>query len=226
MSLDVADHEFLLDVRRTGMMADLLADNTETSPRPSRLGIPKWVKLLVVVDAVVLAVALGVFAVLHRSDERENIVNAGYRGSRPPAGQQVPDLSKVRGISPALPATSTFKGAPTLYVATCMKCPSGDIVGGAMRRLGERSFPKGTHVEIIAWQGDAATWRSDWQIPASLPIHVVTGAASIYDVKRTLGIGDYGFSYLYDSAGTWRASYALQTMLPEDIVHDMGVAAG
>jgi hypothetical protein len=200
--------------------------HTERGPvRLQRLTIPRWVKLLVLVDVVVLAAAITTFALMHRSDQRANIANVGLRGSKPPDGQVRPDLSKVDGIIPAMPSAQSLRGHTVFLVSTCMDCPSGEIIGGALRRLAARDLPSGTRVEVVAWQGDVAKWRSDWHIPSSVPIHVVTGAASIFDVKRTLGIGDNGFGYLYDPKGTWRASYAVQLLQPDDIVHDMGVVA-
>lgn len=207
-------------------MANEIRLSEDKSPVRARVGIPKWVKLMMVADMVVLIAAVSIYVALHRTDDRENVVNAGLRGSKPPSGQRMPDLSGVAGISPALPSRAAARGTTTLLVATCMECPSGDIVGGAMRRLGARDLPDDTRVEIIGWQGDAAGWRAEWGIPESLPIHLVSGANSIGAVKTTLGIGDNGFAYLYDPTGTWRASYAVQLMQPDDIVHDMDELAG
>ncbi|MCW2950135.1 MAG: hypothetical protein JWN41_1148 [Thermoleophilia bacterium] len=186
--------------------------------------IPRWVKVLVAADVVVLLAITGVFISMQRDDTRDNVVNRGLRGSRPPAHQRMPDLSGRASISPRVPEPSVLRGKVVLLVSTCMACPSGDVIGGALRRIGERGIPNEARVEIVAWQGDAAQWRRAWHIPQSMPVHVVTGPA-VDDVKRTLGIGDNGFGYLYDTHGVWRASYAVQLLQADDVAHDMRAVA-
>ncbi|MBC7461422.1 MAG: hypothetical protein H7287_08670, partial [Thermoleophilia bacterium] len=87
-------------------------------------------------------------------------------------------------------------------------------------------LPDGARIEVIGWEGKVDAWRSAWGIPDSLPVHVVSGDGPVGEVKLALGIGDNGFAYLYDGAGRWRASYAVQLMQPDDIVHDMKELAG
>jgi len=211
---------YLLVARPPTTMADEIRNSMETSP-PRRRVVPPWVKYLVIADVVILAVIVAVYVAMRGTDDRENVANEGLRGSKPPAGQRIPDLSKITGMSPAMPSPSELRGDVTLYVATCMECPSGDIVAGALRRLGERDLPDGTRLEAVVWEGDADAWRSEWNISDDVPLHVVTGADSVALVKRALNIGDNGFAYLYDAEGVWRSSFAVQLMQRDDIVHDM-----
>ena len=66
----------------------------------------RWVKLLVLVDLVLFAFAVGGWAWLHRDSAEANAVNPGLRGSLPPAGARMPDLSGIAGIEPPMPAPS------------------------------------------------------------------------------------------------------------------------
>ena len=177
------------------------------------------------VDVAVLLAAVVVYVVLGRGDARENVANVGLRGSRPPAHQTMPDLSNIRGVVPAVPAPAAFRGDVTLLVATCMQCPSGDVIGGALRRLADRDLPDHARIVVVAWSGDVAAWRAEWKLPASLPIHVVRSPSSVPTMKVRLGIGDNGFGYLYGRTGAWRASYAVQLLQPDDVLHDMRVLA-
>lgn len=195
-------------------------------PANRRLAARRWVKVLVLVDILVVVAAVVLYLVLGRSDERENVANVGLRGSRPPAGQTVPDLSKVEGLTPPFPAPRSLRGDVTLLVATCMRCPSGDVIGGALRRLAGRDLPDNARIEVIGWDGDVSAWRAEWKLPARLPIHVVEGASPVSNIKVRLGIGTNGFGYLYDRSGRWRASYAVQLLQPDDVIHDMRALAG
>jgi hypothetical protein len=195
-------------------------------PASRRLAARRWVKVLVLVDIVVVVAAVSVYLVMRQGDPRGNVANVGLRGSRPPAGQKMPDLSKVSGMEPDMPAPASMRGDVTLVVATCMQCPSGDVIGGALRRLTDRDLPEGARIEVVGWGGDVAAWRAEWKLPKRLAIHVVRTPSSVSKVKVLLGIGTNGFGYLYDRGGVWRASYAVQLLQPDDVVHDMRVLAG
>lgn len=195
---------------------------------------------LVVIDVVVLAVVLGVWLALRASggsDERGNVVNAGLRGSRPPAGQRMPDLSGIEGIAPPVPSPRALRGSSVALVGTCMTCRSGDVYGGYLGRLEESDRPDGSRIVVIGWDGDAEVWRDSWRIakdggPAGIELHVATTEAAADEVRRALGVGaragseESGVVYLYDSRGRWRSTFFLGQLNRDDIRYDLEQLAG
>lgn len=133
----------------------------------------------------------------------------------------MPDLSRVRGLSPAVPAPSALRAGPVLLVATCFDCQSGDVIGGAMRRLAERELPGAAQVRVVGWDGDARAWRERWSLPSTVGVHRATTPGAIAQAKQLLGVDETGYAYLYDAEGRWRSSFAVQLMQSDDIVHDM-----
>lgn len=133
----------------------------------------------------------------------------------------MPDLAKVAGIQPAVGAPASFTAGPTLLVATCFDCQSGDVIGGAMRRLAERDLPTGTQVLVVGWDGAADVWRQRWSLPDSFGVHVAKTPATAGQAKQLLGVDETGYAYLYDADRAWRSSFPVQLMQSEDIVHDM-----
>lgn len=215
----------------------------QASPSSKRLRLTRIVKLLIVLDLVALVLGIGAWAFL-RPDARGNVANQGLRGALPPAGQRLPDLSKVGGIEPTVPAPARLRGAPTLLVATCIDCGgdtrSADLVGGFLHRLGSQELPTGSRVEAVVWDGDAAAWRRRWEVPAGVTVHVADdaaaalvrrrfglatpGRAKTYDTEGTLrevDVATSGRAYVYDPRGRLRSAFSIGIMVPADVAHDL-----
>ncbi|MCW2924031.1 MAG: hypothetical protein JWM98_1435 [Thermoleophilia bacterium] len=181
------------------------------------------VRRLVVVDLVVLG-AVAIFWVLAQGsgDDRANVVNGELRGSKPPAGQTVPDLARVAGVEPRFPAPAKLRGRPLMIVGTCIDCRSGQVIGGFLGRLGADDIPDGVRVVVVGWDGDAATWRTEQHIPGAFEIHVARNAAATSAVQDGLeGITESGRAYLYDASGRWRSTFHLGQMDRDDVLHDL-----
>ena len=186
----------------------------------------RWLKLLLLAD---LAVILGVIAFWFwwsREDPRASVGNNGLRGSVPPAGQRIPDLASVAGISPRFPSTGSLRGDKVLLVGTCLECQSGDIIGGAMRRLGSADLPDDLRVIVAGWGGKAAAWRSKWSLNDRIELHVAAPGAATEQLASELRLQpdverSSGYGYLYDSRGVWRSSFPVQLILPDDVLHDV-----
>ncbi len=199
----------------------------DRSPRDRRTNARRLVKLLVVADLVVVCVALLSWLVL-RDDPSSNAVNDGLRGSRPPAGQLWPALDDVRGILPAFPAREDVRGRPTMLVATCATCRSGDIIGGFLGRLGEDAVPHDARVVVLTWGGDQRAWASRWKLDTDrLELHEARDAAAVERVRRTLGIRpmpdaeESGIAFLHDARGRWRSTFFVGQLVREDVAHDL-----
>ncbi|MEO6866650.1 MAG: hypothetical protein ABI200_01360 [Gaiellales bacterium] len=176
-------------------------------------------------DLAVILGAVAIWAWYSRGDSRAAVGHDGLHGSVPPAGQRMPDLSMIRGISPGLPAPRALRGDRVLLVATCLNCRSGDIVGGALRRLGASNLPSGAQVVIAGWRGTAAAYRAKWSLPSRFVVHVASPGAATTALTSTLHLdadaeNASGYAFLYDTAGRWRSTFPAQLMLPEDIVYD------
>ncbi len=186
------------------------------------------VTLLVLVDLVIVGAAI-VLWMMVREDERANAVNDGLRGSRPPAGQSWPDLANVAGIDPAFPTGDDVTGQPTMLVATCATCRSGDVIGGFLGRLGDDALPPDARVVVLTWGGDQTAWATRWKLDAlsRLELHEVAGAESVARVRRTLGIApvdgaeESGIAFLYDPRGRWRSTFFVGQLDREDVAHDL-----
>jgi hypothetical protein len=198
--------------------------------RPSR--IRRIVLLLVAVDIVILAAAVVVWFVLRDDQADGNVVNEGLRGSRPPAGQQLPDLASMAGVRPAVPAPAELHGDAVQLVATCLECPSGDIIGGYLGRLTREDVPDGARVLLVGWEGDLAAWSERWHVDSRLvELHAASSAAATEALRERFGIerrgdaAESGITFLYDPRGRWRATYFIGQLDREDITHDLGVLA-
>lgn len=181
----------------------------------------RYLKLLLAVNAVLLAAIASIWWFGLRDDPRATHGNDGLRGSIPPRGQVIPDLAGIVGITPAVPTRARLAGSPALIVATCFECQSGDIIGGAMRRLADRGLPRGAQVHVVGWEGDAAAWRRRWSLPVDFGVHAAGTPAAQTAAKSLLKVDETGYAYLYDSEGVWRSSFPVQLMQSQDIVHDM-----
>jgi hypothetical protein len=189
------------------------------------------VKLLVVVDLGLLVAALVLWSTLHGHQD-DNVVNPGLRGSRPPAGQHMPDLSSVDGIEPGAPAPATLRGSAVMLVATCMECRSGDVIGGFLGRLTPDDLPGDARVVVFVWGGDEGAWLRQSRIgvgDVKPTILHVQAPAALARVRSTFGIGsvggaeESGITFLYDTKGRWRSTYFLGQLDRDDIAHDLRV---
>jgi hypothetical protein len=170
-------------------------------------------------------------AVVSRPDERENAVNEGLRGSRPPQGASWPgELASVAGVEPTFPGRTGVEGSATMLVATCIECRSGAILGGFLGRLRDGDLPGDARIVVLTWDGDPAAWRSEWAIDGSrAEWHRARTASAASAARERLGIGsidgaeESGVTLLYDADGAWRASYSIGQLNREDIAHDLAV---
>lgn len=200
-----------------------------TSPARPRTIVRRAVKVLLLVDAALLVVALVLWVQIRRGDEAGNVVNAGLRGSRPPAGQTLPDLSRLEGVRPSVPAPAQLEGRAVALVATCLQCRSGDIIGGFLGRLRPADIPAGAQVRVVGW-GDAEAWRTKWAVPGEFTVHEVP-VASTERARRAFGIGpvdgaeESGVAYLHDPRGRWRSSFFLGQLDRDDMLHDLEALA-
>lgn len=198
------------------------------SPAARSIRIRRVVKLLVAVDLVVLLLVAAIWAAT-RSDERENVVNEGLRGSLPPAGVTWPGgLAEEAGIVPGFPTLDQVRGAPSMLVATCTQCPSGDVIGGFLGRLGGDDLPDDAVVVVLALDGDVDAWVDRWGIDGDrIGVHAAASEQAAAAARRTLGIGqvagedESGITYLHDSQGVRRSTYFLGQLDREDIAHDL-----
>ena len=181
----------------------------------------RLLKLLVAAEAALIVAIGSIWWFAVRDDPRATHGNDGLRGSIAPAGQRLPDLNSIKGIIPPVPAASSLTGAPLLIVATCFECQSGDVVGGALRRLAAPDLPGDTRIVVVGWGQAGAAWHDRWSLPKRFVVHEATTPAAIAQAKQTLGVDETGYAYLYDGRGVWRSSFAVQLMQSEDIVHDM-----
>jgi hypothetical protein len=197
-------------------------------PARRRLGVRRAVILLVLLDAVVLLAAATIWLAMRDDQERENAVNEGLRGSRPPQGQSFPDLSTIPGIRPAMPNPTALRGRPIVLVATCVECRSGDVIGGFLSRLQPDDLPGESQIVVLAWGGDVDAWKRQWQLdPDRLELHAVATPTATSDVQQAVGIArvqgaeESGAAFVYDTSGRWRSTYFLGQLDREDIAHDL-----
>lgn len=200
----------------------------EPSPAGRPVTARRLVKLLVLADVVVLILAAALWLALRDSDERENAVNDGLRGSLPPQGQMWPDLSEAEGIKPPFPTQDQVQGRSTVLVATCVECQSADIIGGFLSRLRAGDLPDDSRVVVMGWGGDVSAWATRWQLDTTrLQIHAAQSAAATSAVRRTIGIApvdggqESGAAFVYDARGRWRSTYFIGQLHREDIAHDL-----
>jgi hypothetical protein len=194
-------------------------DLTQLRQRSSRRR--RIIALLVVVDAIVVAIAVGVWFAIQRTEPSE------LRGSTPPAGQVIPDLSNVSGVEPPIPPPSGLAGdAVTMIVGTCLNCRSGDLIGGTLARMLEReSIPKGANIVVLGWDGDAKQWRREWQIPSNVTIHSAVSDRANDELPARLRLGENGMVFLYDRKRRWRSSFHTGQLDHEDMAHDLRLLA-
>lgn len=199
----------------------------EESPSVRRTNVRRIVKLLVGVELAVILLAVSVW-LLTRDDERENAVNDGLRGSRPPAGQAWPALDAIDGIEPAAPSRDEVRGAPAMLVATCADCRSGDIIGGFLGRLAPDALPEDARVVVLTWDGDQGDWAEQWRVDDErFELHDVTTPDATARVRRRLGIGpvdgaeESGITFLHDTQGRWRSTFYVGQLDAGDMAHDL-----
>lgn len=202
---------------------DDVAPHLPGTDRRSRMR--RLVRRLLVLDLVLVLAALGVWLVL-RDDPRENVVNDGLRGSKPPAGQRVADLTGIPGIEPAVPTPEELRGTAIALAVTCMDCPSGDILGGFLGRLAEDDVPSSADIRVVAWHGDVEAWRSRWRIKRDISIHKVPDAhvedaRDVFGIRPVRGQEESGMVFLYDEHGRWRSTFFLGQVNRADVTHDL-----
>ncbi len=184
--------------------------------------------MLVAIDVAVLVIVLGVWLALRGDDPEANAVNAGLRGSKPPAGQTWPRLDNVDGIEPAFPTRADVQGAPTMLVATCVECRSGDIIGGFLGRLPEDALAEDARVVVLTWGGSQTDWATQWRIdPERFDLVDARTPAAVEEARTALGIGpvdgaeESGIAYLHDADGVWRSTFFLGQLDRDDVSHDL-----
>jgi len=198
---------------------------SERSPARARTNVRRLVKVLVLVDVVVILAAVGLWLAF-RDDPEGNVANDGLRGSRPPAGQAWPDA--IRKVDPSFPARADVRGTPSMLVATCADCRSGDIFGGFLGRLAPDALPSDARVVVLTWEGDQAAWAKRWGIDSDrFELHAATTPAGVALARRELGIGpvdgaeESGIAFLHDTDGRWRSTFFLGQLKAADIAHDL-----
>lgn len=172
--------------------------------------------VLVAVDLVLLCLAAAAALWLWRHDGE-------MRGSIPPAGQRVPALGALAGITPRAPSSSALTGDPVAIVATCIECPEGEVLGGFLQRLG-RDLPDDARLLVLGWDGDIASWARASGIPVDWQVHAVEPRARAA-VHRALHASDTSLLLLYDRDGHWRTTYHLGMLDVDDVRHDLEVLA-
>lgn len=145
------------------------------------------------------------------------------QGSRPPAGQLMPDLSKVDGLDPPMPAPKQLRGRAVLIVATCLDCRSGDVMGGFLSRLDTDEVADRVALHVIGWEGDRRSWNREYPLDKRLRLHTASNAAEASAVARKLRVGESGIAYLYDRRGHWATTYHLGQLDADDIAHDLNL---
>lgn len=200
----------------------------ESSPTPRPTVVRRIVKLLVLVDLVVLIIAVAVWLAIRGDDERENVVNDGLRGSRPPQGQTWPGLATVSGIDPPMPALSSVVGRPTVLIATCVECRSADVIGGFLSRMRADDLSEDARLVILAWGGDVQAWSKQWKLDEErYELHAAATPGATNSVQRTIGIArvdgaeESGAAFVYDATGRWRSTFFLGQLDRDDIAHDL-----
>lgn len=188
------------------------------------------VKLLVAVDLVILLAVVAVWLVARSGDDRANAVNAGLRGSLPPAGQSWPDeLASIDSITPPMPRASNLAGHPAVLLVTCIECRSGDIMGGFLGRIQPSDLPADAPVHVLTFDGDQAAWQQRYSVrdDDQVVLHHASTAAAADRIRARLGIGsidgaeESGVTFVYDPDGTWRASYSIGQLNLDDLAHDL-----
>jgi len=194
------------------------------------------VKVLLVVDLVLVVMAGAIWLATRGGDEELNVANSGLRGSLPPAGQNIVDLSEIQDIDPPMPIPAELRGRPVVLMGTCVGCRSGDLMGGFLGRLKRGSPAFGdARTEVLIWGDDVEGWYDEWSIPPNrdaapfdnVTFHVVRSPAAIAQVRRKLGIGpvrgaeESGITYVHDSRGRWRSTFFLGQLDRDDITHDV-----
>lgn len=192
----------------------------------------RLIKRLVIADLALTAAALAVWFVLQGDDPKENAVNAGLRGSKPPAGQVFPDLAGIAGVEPSVPTGTELEGEAVQLVATCLDCRSGDIIGGYLGRLERDDVPDGARVLLVGWDGDLQAWQRRWRVDTNLvELHVARTPAATGELREAVGIGpvdgaeESGIAFLYDTTGRWRSTFFLGQLDRDDVRHDLTALA-
>lgn len=194
-------------------------DDTRRPGRGNRHPALRWLLLgLLAVFIVLLSAAAGLWlrgaGPLHDS---------ALRGSIPPDGQRVPAMQQLRSADPGMPSRRSLRGAPILVAASCIDCPSGEIMGGFLARLADRGVPDGTRVVVVGWKGDGNAWRQTSGFPARWKTHVLTDTSDIASAGHLFHVGQNGIVMLYGRDGTWRSTYQLGQLTVDDVRHDLGV---
>ena len=195
-----------------------------------RGGRRRLLMALLAVEVVVLLAAAGVWLVMRQDDAKENVLNDGLRGSRPPAGQHMPPLNDVKSITPPVPRQQEFEGSAVQLIATCLDCTSGEIIGGYLGRLTRDDIPAGARVLVVGWDGDVEAWQRRWRVDDELvDVHVTNHPGMTRFLRELFGIAprggaeESGITFLYDTRGRWRSTYFLGQLDREDVAHDLRV---
>ena len=112
------------------------------TPRARRI-----VALLVALDLVVVGAAVAVWQ-LRDGAER--------RGSKPPSGVTMPELT--RSVE-NFPTRAELRGEALALAVTCVDCRSGDIFGGFLARLASEELPEGAALRVIGLGANTPAWR-------------------------------------------------------------------
>lgn len=194
--------------------------------------VRRLVTALVILDLALLMVAGGAWMLARTEQSRENALNGGLRGSLPPSGQSMQDLSGIAGVEPPVPPPARLRGHAVALVATCLDCRSGQVLGGYLGRLDREDVPPGARMLLIGWDGDAAAWSERWGVdPAVVEMHVARTEAAAYALRDRFGVGrrsgaeESGITFLHDPEGRWRSTFFIGQVNRDDIRHDLDALA-
>lgn len=167
-------------------------------------------RALVSVLAALIGSAIVVLLVAARAGD-------GLRGSHPPAGVAMPDLSTIDGVLPAIPPPWTLRGAPVMVVVTCGRCVSGRAITRALAALDRERIPEHAQIHLIVLDGAPGELST---FPHDARIHRADGGAAAM-VRRRFHVGASGVAFLYDPTLRWRATFHLGQLVPADVAHDL-----
>jgi hypothetical protein len=152
-------------------------------------------------------------------------VDAELRGSIPPSGRVLADLSTIDGISPPVPSPSSDGGRPLLFIATCGDCRSGDVIGGFLRRLSLEKPPANARLRVVVWSDDGDPFADTHKLPNEpwLTIHTVSDAARESVQSRTK-VGESGMSFVVGPSGRGGSTFSIGFLKVDDVRHDLKTA--
>jgi hypothetical protein len=152
-------------------------------------------------------------------------IDTQLKGSIPPSGRVLADLSTIDGVSPPIPSPSSDKNRPLLFVATCADCRSGDVIGGFLRRFVLERPPANARIRVVVWSDKGTSFASTHKLPAKpwLTVHTVKPEAQ-EAVQSQMKIGDSGMSFVVGPSGRGGSTFSIGFLKVEDVRHDLKMA--